>query len=52
MWDTADGSSFVQLLGTNFVILRRQLAGGGTEPTEGGGKIGTTGEDLGEGGSR
>ena len=42
-----DGSFFVQVLGTNVVVLRRQLAGGGTESMEGVEKVGTTGEALG-----
>ena len=50
IWDTADVSSFVQLIGTNVVVLRRGLASGVTEPTEGAGKVGTTVEALGEGG--
>ena len=50
VWDTADGSHFVQLLGMNVVVIRRQLAGSGTETTEGAGKVGTIGEVLGEGG--
>ena len=51
IWDTADVSFFVQVLGTNVVVLRQLLAGGGTEPTEGVGNLGTTSEDFGEGGS-
>ena len=51
VWYTADGSSFVQVLGENAVVIQQQLAGGGIEPTEGAGKVGTTGEALGEGGS-
>ena len=51
VWDTDDGSSFVQVLETNVVVLRRRLDGGGIETTEGAGKVGTTGEALGEGGS-
>ena len=49
--DTADGWSFVQVLRANVFFLRRPLAGGGTEPTEGAGKMGTTGEDFGKVGS-
>ena len=33
------------------IVIRRQLADGGAEPIEGVGKVGTTGEDFGEGGS-
>ena len=47
VWDTSDGSSFVQVLGTNYVVLQRILDGGGTEPTSGAGKVGTDGEDFG-----
>ena len=52
VWDTADGSYFVQLLGTNVVVIPRQLNGGGIEPTAGAEKVGTTGEAFGEGGTR
>ena len=38
------------LFRTNTIVLRRRLAGSGTEPTEGAEKVGTTGEDFGEGG--
>ena len=50
VWETYDGSCFVQVLGTNIFVLRRGLAGGGTEPMAGAGKVGTTGEGFGEGG--
>ena len=50
LWDTDDGGSFVQVLGVNVVVLQQQLNDGGTEPTEGTGKVGTTGEDFGKGG--
>ena len=49
--DTADGGAFIQVIGTNAVVLQQRLAGGGTEPTEGAGKVGTTGEYFWEGGS-
>ena len=45
------GSYLIQVLGTNVVVLRQRFAGGGTEPAEGTGKVGTTGEDFGKGGS-
>ena len=44
IWDTADGSSLVQVLGTKFVVLQQRLAGGEIESTAGAGKMGTTGE--------
>ena len=47
VWDTSDGSSFVQVLGTNDVVLRRRLAGGGTKPPEEAGKVGMTVEAFG-----
>ena len=50
VWYTDDGGYLVQLLWANVVLLRRELAGGGTEPTEGAGKMGTTGEYFGKGG--
>ena len=50
IWDTADGGSFVQVLGANVVVLRQQLYIVGTEPAESTGKVGTTGEDFGKGG--
>ena len=46
--DAADGSNFFQVIGTNFFVLRQQLAGGGAESTAGAGKVGTNGEDFGE----
>ena len=49
--DTADGWSFVQVLRANVFVLRRPLAGGGTKPTAGAGKLGKTGEYFGEVGS-
>ena len=45
------GSSLIQVLGTNVVVLRQIFAGGGTEPAEGTGKVRKTGEDFGKGGS-
>ena len=51
VWDTADVSYLVQLLGTNVVVLQRGLTGGGTESTAGAGKVGTTSKYFGEGGS-
>ena len=39
------------VLEINVVFLRGRLAGGGTEPVWGAGKVGTTGEAFGEGGS-
>ena len=47
IWDTADGSSLVQVLGTNVVVLQQRLVSGGTETTSGKGKVGTNGESLG-----
>ena len=44
VWYTADGSSFVQVLGANVVVLQLRLASGGTEPTEVAGKVGVNGE--------
>ena len=52
VWDTADGSYFIQVTGTNLFSLYQRFAGGGTEPTVGAGKVGDTGEALGEGGIR
>ena len=52
VWYTTDGGSFCQIIGADIVVLRQQLAGGGTESTEGAEKIGTTGEYFGKGGSR
>ena len=52
VWDTDEGSSFVQVPGKNIVVLWRGLVGGVTEPKEWAGKLGTAGEDLGEEGSR
>ena len=52
VWYTADGCSFVQVLGTNVVVLRRKLAGVGIEPTDGAGKVGADGKDFGKGRSR
>ena len=46
IWDTAVGSYLVQVLGTKFVVLQRQLDGSGIEPTVGTGKVVTTGEVL------
>ena len=51
VWDTAYGSLLVLVLGTNIFVQRRQLAGGGTEPQEGTGKVDTAGKDLVKGGS-
>ena len=51
IWYIDDGSSFIKLLGENVVVLQRRLAGGGTEPTQEAGKVGTTGEAFGEVGS-
>ena len=34
----------------NVFVIRRKLARGGTEPIDGAGKMGTTGEDFGKGG--
>ena len=51
IWDTYDGSSIIQLLGTNVVVLRQRLDSGGTEPTAVTRKAGTNGEDFREGGS-
>ena len=48
-WYTTVGGSFVQVLGTNFFVLCRQLAFSETEPTEGVGKVGKAGEDFGKG---
>ena len=45
------GSSLIQLLGTNVVVLRQIFAGDGTEPVEFTGKVGMTGGDFGKGGS-
>ena len=50
VWSADDCSSFVKVLGTNVFVLQQILAGGGTEPTSGAGKVGTTGEDFGKGG--
>ena len=47
-----DVRSFFQVLGTNVVVLRWRLAGGGTEPTAGADKVVTTGESFGKGGNR
>ena len=47
IWDTADDSPFVQVLGTKFFVLQRRLAGVGTEPTAGVGKVETNGDVLG-----
>ena len=49
--DTADGGAFIQVIGTNAVVLQQRLDCGITEPTAGTGKVGTTGEYFGEGGS-
>ena len=49
--NTTDGSSFVQVLGTNVVVLQIQLASGETKSTAGAGKVGRTGEYFEEGGS-
>ena len=46
IWDTADGSSFIQLLGGKVVILQQKLDSSGTEPTKGAGKVGITGESF------
>ena len=51
VWYTNDGRSFVQEPGTNVVILQQQSTRGEIEPTEGTGKVGTTGEAFREGGS-
>ena len=42
------GGYFVKVLKMNVVVLRQLFAGGGTEPTEGTGKVGKTGEDFGK----
>ena len=51
IWDTADGSSLVQVLGTKILVLQQRLAGGEIESTAGAGKMGTTGEVLGREGA-
>ena len=48
VWDTADGGLFVSVHGTNVVVHQQLLAGGGTEPLEDAGKMGTSGKDLGK----
>ena len=48
IWYRADGSSFVQVLETNIVVLQWWLAGGKTEPMAVTGKVGETGETFGE----
>ena len=48
---TADGSYFVQVPGVNVVLLQRQFSGGGTEPKDVMGEMGTTDEYFGKGGS-
>ena len=50
IWDTTYGGYFFQLLGANVVVLRQQLAGGITEPTEAAVKMGMTGKKFGKGG--
>ena len=50
--ESSDGGSFVKLLGVNLVVLLQQLAGDGTEPTEGAEKLATNGKDFGKGVSR
>ena len=52
VWDTADRSYVIQVLGTNLVVLQQRLDCGITEPTAGTGKVGTTGEYFGEGDSK
>ena len=49
VWETTEGRLFVQVPGTNVVVLQRRLAGGGTEPSKGVGKMGKVGKDLGKG---
>ena len=48
--DVAEGSTFIQVIGINFVVLRQQLASGGY--TLGTGKVGMNGEYFGERGVR
>ena len=43
--------SLIQVLGKNVVVLQQRFAGGGIEPAEGTGKVGTTGKYFGKGGS-
>ena len=52
VWETTNGSNFIQVLGKNVVILQRLLDGSGIESMEGTGKVGMNGESLGEGGIR
>ena len=51
VWDTTDSGYFVQVPGENVVFLQQKLAGGGIEPLESAGKMGTAGEAFGKGGS-
>ena len=50
VWDTADRCSFLQVFGTNVVVFRQRLAGGGKKLMEGAGKLGETGGAFGGGG--
>ena len=43
------GGLFVQVPRTNVDVLQRRLAGSGTEPPKGMGKMGKFGKDLGKG---
>ena len=49
VWDAADDSTSFQVLWTHFFVLLKRLSRGGAEYTAGAGKVGTNGEDFGEG---
>ena len=49
VWNTTDNGYFVQVPGDHVVVLWQRMASGGTEPTEGAGKMGTADKDFGKG---
>ena len=51
VWGATYGSTFFQVLGTHFSVLRQRLAEGRAEYTAGTGNVGTNGEEFGEKGS-
>ena len=50
VWYTTDVGLFLLVPRTNVVVHQQLLAGGGTEPLEGKGKMVTVGKNLGNGG--
>ena len=48
VWDTADGSAIIQVLGMHYVVHRRQLDIGGEESMTGTGKVGADDKYPGE----